>query len=70
MFDLYAIMSIGLNLMWLECKLYVLIQGLSWLDAGKGLVILHFSCHLWSFMLFGVAELASAFLLFKNVPDC
>lgn len=33
-------------------------------------VIMDFSCLLFSFMSFVVAELVNAFVLYKNTPDC
>lgn len=35
---------------------------------GKNILIILFSCLSWSSRLFGVAELAMAFILFKNIP--
>lgn len=37
---------------------------------GNNSVIVDFTCLLWFFKPFDVAELASSVLLFKNTPEC
>lgn len=39
-------------------------------NRGKNSAIIHCSCPLWSCRSFGVAELSSAFILFKKLPHC
>lgn len=56
-----------------DCRLwqwYVLLLERSWLNHGKNSAIIQFSCLLRSVRPRSVAELASAFILFKGVPNC
>lgn len=51
-------------LTWLE------IEKLFFLNNEKNFGLMHFSYLLWSFRLFSVATLISAFILFNNASHC